>query len=258
MEDSRSYRCPPAWLGRTALAGGAVVAWMVYLALTSERLFDVVLAEILAVVAAAVTAAVGWRLVSRYTLVSPDGLTISRGWSTVFVPWARVGALRVGQSPVRYRRPGSGAARPALNDHALCFETDGTCHVLPYITSASGRVVKTEVAELNRIWRRDRGPGWVASPGPGPGQRPIEPERWGRAVLLVVSAEFVAVCLAVLLMDLGGRAEALSPSSGIGMIVFLTLLLAVPTAIGMFVRRRRAVVTPAPSQPMGKRQARPK
>ena len=259
MEDSRSYRCPPAWLGWTTLAGGAAVAWTVYLALTSERLFDIVLAEFSAVVVAAVTGAAAWRLVSRYTVVSAAGLTISRGRSSVLVPWARVGALRVDPTPVRYRRPGFGMARTssvALNDHALCFETDGTCHVLPYLTSATGHVVRTEVAELSRIWRRNRGPGWV--PSPAPGRRPIEPERWGRAVLLVVSAEFVAVCLGVLLLDLDGRAAALSPSTGIGVIAFLTLSLAVPTVAGMFVHRRRAVVTRAASQPMGKRQARPK
>ena len=71
----------------------------------------------------------------------------------------------------------------------------------------------------------------------------------------LIESQFEGLYCSVLLLDLDGRAAALSPSTGIGVIAFLTLSLAVPTVAGMFVHRRRAVVTRAASQPMGRRQS---
>ena len=115
------------------LAGGGATLWMGYLAFTSERIFDVVLAGVLAVLADVGTGAVLWRLWSCSTVASRTGLRLRQGRSTVDVPWSWVGVLRV--------------ENPAGNERVVCYETDGTRHVLPRITAAAGRVLKTEVAE---------------------------------------------------------------------------------------------------------------
>ncbi|WIY01962.1 hypothetical protein QRX60_49530 [Amycolatopsis mongoliensis] len=246
--EPRIYRCPPAWKRWTALAGGAATAWMAYLALTSDRPFDVGLAAVLAVTAAAVTGAVSWRLFSWSTSVSASGLTIRRGRSAVLIPWARIATLRVEEVSVALKKRSGNAVR---NDQAVCCEVDGTWHVLPYLTSVSGRVVGAEVTELRRLWQRERGRRWVAPPTPA--RRPAELERRGRVLLLVAAGELAAVCVGVLLLDLGGRAAPLSPADGVGMLVFLTLVLVVPTVVVTLVRRR-ATVSRVISRPQGKRR----
>lgn len=247
-DEPRTYRCPPAWKRWTALAGGAVTAWTTSVALTSDRPFDAGLAAVLAVAAAAVTGTVWWRLSSRSTSVSARGLTIRRGRSAVLVPWAQIAALRVEEVSVALRRRPGDAVR---NDQAICCEVDGTWHVLPYLTSVSGRVVGAEVTELRRLWRRERGRRWVAPPTPA--RRPAEPARRGRGVLLVAAAELAVVCLGVLLLDLDGRSAPLAPAGGVFMIAVLTLVLVVPTVVVTLVRSG-ATTSRVISRPRGKRR----
>jgi hypothetical protein len=241
-EEPRVYRCPPAWPRWAILAGGGATLWLGYLAVTSVRIFDVVLAGVLALVADVGTGAVLWRLWTWSTSASAAGLRLRRGRSTLDVPWSRVGVLRVENSAGRER--------------VVCYETDGTRHVLPWITAGAGRVVRTEVAGLRRLWRAGRGHRWVPpSPSVLPRGVPPEPEQWGRAFLWTGAAFFTGSAVAVLLLDLSSRRAApLDPATGIGTIVVLALALYVPVVIGFWIRRRPRS-RPAP---MGKRQARPR
>lgn len=243
-EEPRVYRCPPAWLRWAVLAGGGVTLWMGYLAFTSERIFDIVLAGVLALLADVGTGAVLWRLWSWSTAASAAGLRLRQGRSTVDVPWSRVGVLRV--------------ENRAGHERVVCYETDGTRHVLPRITAGAGRVVGTEVAELRRLWRAGRGHRWVPpSPSVLPRGVPAEPERWGLVFRWLGAAYFTGSAVAVLLLDLGSRRAApLDAVDGIFTIVLLALALYVPTVVLALIRLRRQ--PRARTAPMGKRRARPR
>lgn len=240
-DDVRVYRLARSRATGVILVVAAVLAVVVFEFLQSRSDFDHYALLFLFCTVGSAGLALAWLLLTGATYASSDAL-ITSGFRTRATPWSEVADIRIEGA----------ASRWTTANWAVVYDTAGHRRGLPNLNDHNKLDLTSEVERLKVLWRRNRGRGWARSAAVQDARRPAGKLR---VYLGCVVLEFFVSAIIVVVIDL--NSPELSPGDGAGVVGFLTLALAVLTAILMPFQRhfaRRATLTEP--RPSGKRQRR--